>query len=111
MQSLEDVLEYVEKMLMKYGAVPDDSMNETSRDMLGLRTTYRLGHTWFRVYSSDFDGRTCVVISGIDDEKYASVGIEDDLAVFPADYPEEKIEKEVRFLLEIEPYPEEYPVY
>ena len=111
MQSIEEVLEYVEKMLMKYGAVPDDSINGKSREALGLRRSFRLGHTWYRVYDSDFDGRTCVVVSGIDEKKFASVGIEDDLAVFPADYPEEKIEKEVRFLLEIEPYPEGYPVY
>ena len=111
MQSIEDVLTYIEKLLVKYGAVPDEEMNAKSRAALGLRTSYRLGHTWYRVYDTDFEGHTCVVICGIDDEKYASVGIEDDLAVFPADYPEEKLEKEVRFLLEIEPYPETYPNY
>ena len=43
--------------------------------------------------------------------RFAETGLEDNIAAFSSDYPEEKIEKEVRFAFGIDPYPETYPLY
>ena len=43
-----------------------------------------------------------MLIYGIDDPAYASIGIDDALTAFPADIPKEKMDEEVRLLLEEE---------
>ncbi len=106
--ALEKQLSYVEKMLVKYGAEP---VSTKSQEILHNRATYRYRDGYFRMDQGDMDGRDYILISAIEDPKYADAGIMEEIAAFPADLSEELLEKEVRYALEIEEYPKNYPEY
>ena len=101
-KQMEEILRTVEEMLEKYGAVPADDVDKKRRDKLGLRPSFRHGNTYYRTEWDEIDGVPVVLIYGIDDPAYASVGIDDALTAFPADIPKEKMDEEVRLLLEEE---------
>ena len=107
-EALERQLSYVEKMLVKYGAEP---VSTKSQEVLHNRATYRFREGYFRMDSGDIEGRDYILISAIEDPKCADAGIMEEIAAFPADLSEELLEKEVRYALEIEDYPEQYPEY
>ena len=109
MNTVEQALNYVEEMFRKYGAEPADDASKA--ELLGLRRSYVRGGIYYRAESADFKEGQIIIITATDNPEYAKVGIQDNIAGFPADFPEEKIEKEVRFAFDIEPYPENYPDY
>lgn len=107
-EALEKQLSFVEKMLVKYGA---ERISTKSQELLHNRPTYRYREGYFRMDQGDIDGRDYILISAIEDPKYADAGIMEEIAAFPADLSEELLEKEVRYALEIEEYPKNYPTY
>lgn len=107
-EALDRQLSYVEEMLVKYGAKP---VSTKSQELLHNRATYQYRDGYFRMDRGDIDGRDYILISAIEDPKYADAGIMEEIAAFPADLSGELLEKEVRYALEIEEYPENYPEY
>ena len=107
-EKLEEKKQSVEKYFVKYGAVPVETKNQ---EKYGHRTTFEQGGVFFRVDETEIDGRTFLLVSAADDPKFANVGVMEEVAAFPAELSEEQIEKEVRYVLEVEPYPEGYPDY
>ncbi len=107
-EKIEQKMESVENYFVKYGANPVETKN---KEKLGLRTTFEQGGIYYRVDESEIDGRTYLVVSAADDPKFANVGVMEEVAAFPADLTEEQMEKEVRYMLDVEPYPEDYPDY
>ena len=107
-ERIEKKLEAAESALMKYGFTPMDTKN---RLRFGHRLTYRRGDDYYRVGMEQFDGKDYIVISAINDPAFAETGIMEDVAAFPWTLPDEKIEKEVRYILGLEEYPEGYPDY
>ncbi|HAF26652.1 MAG TPA: hypothetical protein DCG85_04975 [Lachnospiraceae bacterium] len=110
-KTAEEKLILLEEFFEKYNAVRRPDLNTTFKEEIGLRDTFELSGEYYRADIVEIDGVEYITIGGTDDEKYANVGVTDDLAIFPISYPDEKIEKEVRFLFGIEPYPETYPEY
>lgn len=111
MNETDKVLDYVEEMFQKYGAEPIEDGSEKLSDGFGLRRIFVRNNLYYRAEIASFEEGCVVIISATDDRKFATVGIQDNIAGFSADYPPEKIEKEVRFAFGIEPYPETYPIY
>lgn len=107
-EKIEAKKQSVETYLEKYGAVAVETKSE---ETFGHRSTYEQGGVYYRVDENEIDGRTFLIVSAADDPKFANVGVMEDVAAFPADLSEEQIEKEVRYLLDVEPYPENYPDY
>lgn len=107
----ENILKSVEELLVKYGAVLNPDDDPETRKKLDIRPSFLRKGIYYRVEINEFKEGKVVVLSATDKPEYAKVGAHDNIAGFPVDYPPEKIEKEVRFALDIEPYPENYPVY
>ena len=106
---LEKKMDFVESMFVKYGAQPLE-LNEKHREKFGQRRIFKHEDSFYRVDSMQFqeDETPFVVISCTDDEKYASVGMLDDIDALEVDLTEEEMEKSVRYALGVEPYPEDY---
>ena len=100
-------MEQVERCFVKYGAEPQDINH--NREKLGQRQCYLYDGRYYRVDAAEFDGVPFLVIDCIDDPRYASVGIMEDVNAIPVSLDEARLEREVRRALEIEPYPEDYP--
>ena len=100
----------MEQLFTKYGAVPLD-INKTNRERSGQRITYQYKGEYYRAGIIGFDEKPFLVIEWTDNDDYAAAGSMEDVEPFPYDLPNWKIEKEVRFAFEIEPYPETYPDY
>ena len=111
MKTTEQVLDYIEQLLQKYGAVPNPDEDEKMREALELRPTFLRGGIYYRVESAAFEEGDIIIITATENPEHARVGAQDNIAGFSASLPEEKLEKEVRFALEIEPYPATYPNY
>ena len=101
-------MEKVEEFFEKYGAVPQD-INQRNRERFGQRRAFLYRGNYYRVDHAEFDDIPFLLIDCIDDPKYASVGVMEDVEAIPVTLSDEKLEKEVRYALEIEPYPENYP--
>ena len=106
---LSERMEYVESLFEKYGAAPLD-INEKNRAKHGERAIFKRFDMYYRTGCMAFEdtGELFLVISCTDEEMYAGVGVMEDVAAFRPDESDEKIEKEVRYALGIEPYPEDY---
>ena len=48
------------------------------------------------------------MLSSTDEKKYADIGLLEDIDAFSAGMSDEQLEKQVRYVLGIEPYPEDY---
>ncbi|WP_029231658.1 hypothetical protein [Butyrivibrio sp. VCB2006] len=106
---LEQRLLYVESIFEKYGAKPLD-INAKNRAKFDQRRAFLYEGNYYRTGLMEFDEGTIpyIVISCIDDEKFADVGAMEDIDAFSAVLSDEEIEKQVRYAFGIEPYPEEY---
>ncbi len=109
MESMEEKMKYVESVFEKYGAKPLD-INQKNREKFDQRQIYLYEGNYYRVDHMQFDEDSLpyLVISTIDNEKYAQVGLLEDIDAFSFDLTPEEMEKQVRYAFGIEPYPEEY---
>ena len=105
---MEEKLKSVEALFLRYGAVPTE-LDQENRHRFGDRTIYECKGSYFRAGTASFDGQDFLMISSIDKQKFAELGILEDVDALPVDCGEEKIEKAVRYALGAEPYPEIYP--
>ncbi len=108
-EEMEEKMSFVESLFVKYGAAALD-INAKNREKFGQRGIYMYRGMYYRVDSLKFeeDQDPYIVISCTDEDKYADVGLMEDVNAFGFDLSEEELEKEVRYALEIEPYPEGY---
>ncbi|MBQ1487369.1 MAG: hypothetical protein IIZ41_01220 [Lachnospiraceae bacterium] len=111
MEDLRIKLELVEKYFQKYGATPINEKADKAATEFGLRRSFERNRLFYRVEAATFEEGDVIIISATENPRFAETGLEDNIAAFSSDYPEEKIEKEVRFAFGIDPYPETYPLY
>lgn len=107
-ESMEEKLEYLEALFVKYGAVPT-GLDAEKRRRFGDRVIYERDGSYFRVGTAVFDGKDFLMISCIDKQKFAEVGVLEDIDALSADCPKERMERAVRYALGVEPYPDVYP--
>ena len=105
---MEEKLRQIEALFVRYGAVPTD-LDASNRERFGDRVIYELGGSYFRAGTALFDGQPFLILSSIDRQKFASLGMMEDIDALPADCGEERMEKAVRYALGVEPYPVVYP--
>jgi len=94
-EKLESRMRFAEQVLEHHGAVPQD-INQKNRDLLGQRVTYLLNGVYYRIGREDYDGETFIVLSAADDEKFASIGLMEDIQAFRADVSDETVRKKIR---------------
>ena len=107
-QALQQQMKKVEQIFVRYGAEPQD-INRHNREVLGLRQEYLYRGNYYRVDHAAFDGIPYLIINQIDNPRYAAAGVMEDVEAIPITLTDEQLEKEVRYALGIEPYPEDYP--
>ena len=100
-QRTEKVLEFVESIFVKYGAVPVPEINEHSREAFGLRVYYERRDTYYRAEASSFDGKEVILICATNDPDEVRAGVDETIAAFPVSLPGEKMEREVLAALDI----------
>ena len=103
---MTDKRAFLEELFRRYGAEPTE-LDPENREIYG--TIYAYGGAYYQAGTASFDGRDFLVISCIDKEKFAALGLLEDIDVLPADSGEERLEKAVRYALGVEPYPPRYP--
>jgi hypothetical protein len=108
-EEIEKKLQYVEAMFEKYGAKPLE-INEKNREEFDERRAFLYEGNYYRTGTLEFEEHDgpFIVISCIDSEKFAGIGLMEDVDAFAPTLTEPEIEKQVRYALGIEPYPEEY---
>lgn len=101
---IEKMLVLVELLFEKNGAVPLD-INEKNREKFGFRRTFKYGDKFYRVDQAKFeeDNRPYMVISCTDNEKYAQIGVMDDIDALGFDMSEEVLDRQVRIAFGLEP--------
>ena len=87
-----------------------DDVRTVLGNVLSGKIFFRNG-SFFRAGTAEFDGKEFLLLSNIDDPKFAALGIMEDVDVLSLDLEPERIEKAVRYAFGIEPYPEKYPDY
>ncbi len=94
--NIEERLSYIESLFVKHGAVKTDITYEGD-DEKG-RTVYSFNGVYACVGTLTFpeSDEPYLVISCSEDEKFAKVGILDDVDAFAADTPDEEIEERIR---------------
>ena len=101
-------MERMEQFFVQYGAVPQE-INQRNRDLFGQRQAFLFDGNYYRVDHAEFDDIPFLIINCIDDPKFASVGVMEDVEAIPVTLSDEQLEKEARYALGIEPYPDDYP--
>jgi len=100
---IEKKLIFMETLFVKNGAAPLD-INEKNREKFGQRRTFKFGDKYFRVDEAKFeeDNRAYMVISCTDDEKYAQIGVMDDIDALSFDMTDEELDRRVRLAFDLE---------
>ena len=88
----------VEKLLSRLGAVPQN-INQRNREVLGQRISWWLNGSWYRVDHAMIDGEPFVLISAIDEEKYANIGLMEDIEAIPYAATDEEAMETLRQLI------------
>ncbi|MBO4336936.1 MAG: hypothetical protein J5842_02535 [Lachnospiraceae bacterium] len=102
MKNNKPAVEFVEELLLRYGAEPAGDLDEKVRNAIGLRKVYCLENEYYRADEIMVEEKPYVVISTTDVEQFAALSILDDIAIFPADASEEEIDSQVRTALGID---------
>ena len=107
MSDEEKKLEYIESVFEKYGAKPVSDQEKADDS---LRQMYLYNGNYYRVgkMPMEDESESYIVFSSIDNEKYAKVGLLEDIDAVPFSTPEAELEKLVRYIFGIEPYPDDY---
>jgi hypothetical protein len=108
-EMMEEKMRFVESVFEKYGAEPLD-INEKNREKFEQRRIFKYKDSYFRVDHLKFeeDDKPYLVLGCTDDEKFAGVGLLEDIDAFSFDLTDEELEQEVRYAFGIDPYPEDY---
>lgn len=109
MDEIEKKLDIIEHLFEKYGAMPLE-INKKNREKFGERRIFFFHDNYYRVgrLVAEDQGDKYMVISCIDNEKYADIGMLEDVEAIPFSADEAELEKQVRYIFGIEPYPKDY---
>ena len=94
-ENLEGRLRFAEGVLERLGAVPQP-INEKNRELLGQRSAYLLNGIYYRIDREEYEGKVFIVLSAADEEKYAAVGLMEEIQAFSADASDETVRKKIR---------------
>ncbi len=100
-EAIESKLEIVEFIFKKCGAEPLN-INVKNREKFGQRVIYLYKNMYYRTDHLKFDDdeRHYIVISCTKDEKFANIGLLDDIEALPFEMTEHELENEIRKILD-----------
>ncbi len=101
---VKDRKKFVEKVLLSLGCkIVDIELYYNDN-----RTIFEYKREYYRIDTMSFNGRTFIVLEWADTIHSIKHNIMEDIDPFPCDLSDEEIIKEIKYALEIEPYPERY---
>ena len=95
----EERMAFVERCFEKFGGAAQD-INQRNRQRLGQRQTYLFSGSYYRVDVAEFDGEPFIIISCIDDAKYAAAGVMEDVEALPLTLDDAELERAVQRTIE-----------
>ena len=100
-EKVENRLLFLEEMFMKFGAVETGIVSQDTEDG---RKIYLKGEKYYRAGTLKFpdSDEVYLVISCTDEEKYAHLGIMDDVDAFTPNLTDYELEEKVRFAFGID---------
>ena len=78
----DQVLKFVEELLVKYGAVINPGDDPELCEKLGIRPSYIRNGIYYRTELAAFEEDEVVLISATDNPEYAKIGAHDNIAGF-----------------------------
>ena len=96
--------ERFEEAMVEAGAILRDDLDKSNIGKFGLRPIYEHNGNYFRVSTLTFDEEEMpyIVINAIDSEKFAKIGVMEEIEAYPYDIPAERIREVVSEYLETE---------
>ena len=103
-ETLQNNIEVFEKKMIEYGAVMRDDFDADNREKFKLRPIYEYNGKFFRIGTIVFDegDDPYIIVNAIDNEKYARLGVMEEIEAYPYDMTEERIEQVVKEYMETE---------
>ncbi len=103
-ETLEKKMDRFEEIMVELGAEKKDEFNEKNKEDFGQRSVYQKGNNYYRIDRVQFetDGLPYIIVSAIDKEAFAKIGIMEEIEAFPHDIPDERIREVVREIFETE---------
>ena len=103
-KTLKHNMDLFEKIMLAHGAELMEEFDEENRDKFELRPIYKYNGNFFRIGSLVFDEGEdpYIIVNAIDNEKFARIGIMEEIEAYPYDMPEARIEEVVGEFLEAE---------
>jgi hypothetical protein len=99
---IEQRMQFAESIFMSLGAECLE-INEKNREKFGQRKIYKYNSKYYRVGRLEFeeeDEKPFIVLSCTDNEKYAEIGLLEDVDAFEADLSDKSVESKIKDFLE-----------
>ncbi|MBR6228278.1 MAG: hypothetical protein IKQ97_00905 [Eubacterium sp.] len=102
--TLEHNMNLFEERMLAHGAVMRDDFDVENREKFGMRSIYEYQDKFFRIGTLVFDEGEdpYIIVNAIDNERYARIGIMEEIEAYPYDMPEARIDEVVKEYLESE---------
>ena len=103
-ETLEKKMDRFEEIMVELGAEKKEDFNEKNIEDFGQRSVYQKGNNYYRIDQVQFetDGLPYIIVSAIDREAFAKVGVMEEIEAFPYDIPDERIREVVKEIFETE---------
>lgn len=103
-ETLEKKMDRFEEVMVELGAEKMDGFNEKNIEDFEQRSVFRKGKYYYRIDHVQFetDGLPYIIVSAIDKESFARIGIMEEIEAFPHDIPDERIREVVKEIFETE---------
>ncbi|MEE3467418.1 MAG: hypothetical protein VZQ83_03155 [Eubacterium sp.] len=97
-------VERFEKAMEEHGAVLRSDLDSENIEKFELRPIYEYKGNYYRVGTLVFEGESdpYIVINAIDNERFAQIGVMEEIEAYPYDIPEERVREVVAEVLEAE---------
>ena len=103
-QTLEKNIERFEQALEVCGAKKRGDLDEKNIDKYNLRSIYEYNGNYYRIGTLSFEEEKdpYIVVNAIDSEKFAKIGVMEEIEAYPYDMPEDRIKEVVAESLQAE---------
>ena len=103
-ETLEKKMDRFEEIMVELGAEKKDEYNKKNIEDFDQRSVYQKGNNYYRIDHVQFetDGLPYIIVSAIDKDAFARVGIMEEIEAFPYDIPDERIREVVKEIFETE---------
>ena len=107
-EMVEDTLnrnmDLFEERMVDHGAVQMEEFDAKNRERFGTRPIFEYNGNYFRIGSLTFDEGEdpYIIVNAIDNERFAKIGVMEEIEAYPFDMPEARIDEVVGEFLESE---------